>query len=88
MMSDASAAAAHAANIQTSETLRQQDVFFVTVLHAGRPPVGAAPSPLQIGTTAAHIAHLRRCLNSAIANGASPSTYLMALRSLGASMYS
>jgi hypothetical protein len=87
-VSDASNAAAHAANLLASEQLRQQDVVFVTILHAGRPPAGAALAPLQLGTNTAQISHLRRCLNSAIANGASPSVYLQALRSLGASMYS
>jgi hypothetical protein len=84
---DASAAAAHAATIQASEAQRQEDVFWAGVLNAGRPAAGAALLPIQVSTNAAHIAHLRRCLGSALANGASPSVYLQALRSLGASMY-
>jgi hypothetical protein len=89
MMSDASAAAAHAANILAAEQLRQRDIGPAAVQNnsgVGTPAV-LLPSLPQTARTAIDVAFYRRCLASAIANGASPAVYLQALRSLGASMY-
>ncbi len=75
------------ASALASEQLRQQEIHFAELTDLGRPAVGAAPTPLQLDHNRASIAHYRRLIASAIATGASTSTYVQALQSLGASLY-
>jgi hypothetical protein len=82
-------AAAHAANLVLSEQLRQRDIGPATVQNNsgyGTPAIQLPPQP-QATANAIAVAHLRRCLASALANNASPAVYLQALKSLGQGAY-
>jgi hypothetical protein len=79
----------HDANALLSEMLRMQDLGPPTVTnHSSAGPAGLFPPPVTAAQARfADVNHFRRLLSSALATGASPSTYLDALRSLGASLY-
>jgi hypothetical protein len=79
----------HQAAVLTSEGQRQSDMTVIRINGEGSlttiiGPTGPTPiNGSQMATRAANIAHYRRCLASANANGISPAPYASALRELG-----
>jgi hypothetical protein len=70
----------------TSEMLRQQDLGPVNLQdHSNRPGIVSVSAPplSAAAMRAADVAHYRRLLASAVANGLSPSTFITALQALG-----
>ena len=90
MMAIASGTAAFDAAALNSEMLRQGQITPPNLQNNSGYGSPAVPPPPVSAAAArqADIAHFRRLLASALVTGVSPSTYLDALRSLGASVYS
>jgi hypothetical protein len=75
---------AHDANILAAEAQRQIAISPPPPQnHDGRPVGLFASTPSPAATRAANIAYWRACLASAIANGISPASCIMALQELG-----
>jgi hypothetical protein len=77
---------AHDANLVAAEAQRQIALNPPSLQnHDGRPGIVGIlqPPPSAAATLAANIAYFRACRASAIANGVSPASYVMALQELG-----